>query len=322
MKTPREKAPFLYCAIPSRLLKNENWPKIKYQIESAALGAGYYPIIPFNMDCSQVIMEDHPKIGRKKAFKLFAHLLKFKRMSLGLFGIADGTMYEMRSMLQSRGAGFIRTFPDFDDDWDIEYKKWSAIYGDLLADVRGKNRLFVFVGGTAVGKTYWSDRLIRRSAERGRPVRRVKNTTTRNPRSVLDFESYNFVTQDKFEAMIKNGQLAENDTFRDKHYGSSIDCIKRVLASSHGILALTPKGAEAVYKLRYEINLEFVILKASEELLKINMARRGLTDPQKQEEIIKEHTRFVLPVGIPHGTFVLKGDKEDEDLLTSLEGLL
>ncbi len=318
MKAPQDKAPFLYCAIPSRLLKSENWPEIKSRIEAAALGAGYYPIIPFNMDCDTVIMEDHPKIGRKKAFELFTHLLRFKRMSLGLFGIADGTMYEMRAMLRNRGAEFIRTFPDFDSAWDEEYRKWSAGYGDLLADVRGKNRLIIFVGGTAVGKTYWSDLLIQKSAKLGCRVRRVKNTTTRNPRSVLDFESYNFVTKNGFEAMKKNGRFAEDDTFRGSHYGSSIDRIKRVLADSHGVLALTPKGAQEVYKLRYEINLEFIVLKASEELLRTNMSRRGITDPQKQNEIIKEHDNFFLPEEIPHQSFVLTGNQNDEELLTTL----
>jgi guanylate kinase len=315
MKAAQDKAPFLYCAIPSRFLKKENWPEVKTKIQETALAAGYYPIVPFDLDCPQVIFEDHPKIGRKRAFELFSHLLKFKRISLGLFGIADGTMYELRSLLENRGAKFIRTFPGFDEAWDDEYKKWSGIYGDILSEVRGKNRLFILVGGTAVGKTYWSDRLIRATANNLTPVRRVKNTTTRIPRSVLDFESYNFVAKEEFEKMIKNGCFAEYDVFRDQYYGSFLAGIKRVLEDSHGILALTPKGAGAIYNLRYEINLEFVILKASEELLRKNLDRRGITDPKKQAEIIKEHKRFILPKNIPHQSFYLDGSKKDEKLL-------
>ena len=122
--------------------------------------------------------------------------------------------------------------------------------------------------------------------------------------------------------MKRNGCFAESDTFRDQYYGSSIDRVKRVLADSHGILALTPRGAAAVYKLRHEINLKFVVLKAGEELLRKNLFRRGVTDTQKQNQVIEEHGRFELPTEIPNQRFFLTGGEEDKKLLAYLETII
>ncbi len=180
-----EKAPIMYCGIPSLTLKSPGWPETQKLIIAKVEKLGYQPLIPFNLDCgSSTILENHPLVGRRMAFELFEYILKFRHMSFGLCGICDGTMYELRAMLHKRknGRRFIRTFPDFDPNWDKEYAIWSKVYGDLLGELRGQFTLVVLVGGTAAGKTHWSDDECKEAERRGNLFRRVRNTAPRKPR--------------------------------------------------------------------------------------------------------------------------------------------
>lgn len=319
----RDKAPIMYCGIPSRMCRAEDWQETEARIIATVEKLGYKPLIPFRLDCGSTILEDHLRVGRRRAFKFFKHILKCPLVSFGLFGISDGTMFELSVMLRHRqnSRELVRAFPAFDFIWDSEYAIWSRVYGDLLAELRGTNTLTILVGGSTVGKTYWTNCAIARAKENSlfsTPLRRVRTTTSRRARSVLDCQFYDFVSRERFQEMMAAGDLIEWDEFRDDYYGSSWANVLKTLRHGNGILALTPKGAAAFYELRHEINLNYLVLKAGPELIRVNCERRGITDSQKQAAVIAEQEKFVLPPEMPHKTFNLTGTPADEQILNCI----
>lgn len=182
--------------------------------------------------------------------------------------------------------------------------------------------LIALVGPSGVGKTFWSNRLIEYF---GGKLRRIKNTTTRQPRDERDYESYNFVSREDFEKGIKDGCFLEWDEYLDNYYGSSLEEILTTLKENHGIFAITPKGAEALYCHRSEINLAIILLvPASLEVMKRNFAKRGITDPEKQAELLSAADQFKFPPEIEHCLFIVTGNtaEDQQKLLAIVEPLL
>lgn len=302
-----------YCAIPTRFARSPEWPKLRRKIQEIVRSWGDVPVIPFDVGPYDDF-EGNPKIGRARTLPLMIHL-KNGCDADALFGISEGTMIETKDTLDNIDASGkdrdIRIHLDLDTEWEKFYAKFRPKYGDVLARRRGAHWLIDLVGPRAVGKTFWSDYLLGRF--RGK-LKRVKNTTTRIPRNREDHASYQFIGVAEFKQGIREHQFLEWDEYQGNYYGSSRDEIRRVLRTSHGIFAITPKGAIELDKYRHEINLATILLTpASQSVLLQNFDRRGIVDPGKRSELLADAENFALPTQIVHQKVTITGSAEEDE---------
>ncbi|MBI4992111.1 MAG: hypothetical protein HZB99_02735 [Candidatus Harrisonbacteria bacterium] len=318
LKPKTGEAALMYLAHPSR---NANQgERLKAFVDSL----GYEGIDPFDIQGYKGRNLEKSRVGRSAILKLDLNIQR-SCGSTGVFGISEGVMGEWRDRLEWDPAKNIRIFRgdaagEFDGRWDEEYEKLSkdSRYGDVSRDLRGRYWLIDFVGPRAIGKTYWTEKLKKKF---GSKLQRVRNVTTRQPRDENDRKYYYFLAKEQFEEGIRNCAFLEHDHYRDEHdhrldqyYGSSLDETKSVLRDSHGIMALTPRGTEALYGCRYEINVAIILLRpASDEVLKKNLERRGIKDSQRQAVFIEDAKKFCLPDTVEHRELVLTSTRADEE---------
>ncbi len=331
----------MYLAHPTRIWKAGGSDRM---IEFAR-SKGFAPVHPFS--CGDFCDFEGGIVGREGTLQWTLHLQRGCHWS-GYFGISDGVMRELQDRLRWDEEKRIRVFYEddagvpFDPEWEAQYDVLKKKYGDLLAKLRGPHRMIALVGPSAVGKTYWIERLIRAHGERpwdplfrklrwipflkslsdGR-LMRVKNTTTRPPRDERDGHYYNRVSEKQFLEGVENREFLEHDSYLGNYYGSSLSEIKGVLRENDGIFAITPKGALELYKCRHEINVSIVLLRpANEEVLLKNFKRRGEKDMAKLAESIRRAKEFVLPVHVNHQVLELTGTRDDEERVLGLMGSL
>ncbi len=280
---------------------------------------GFAPVNPFL--CGDFKDFEGGLVGREDTLAWTLHLQRGCHWS-GYFGISDGVMMELADRLKWDKEKRMRVFYEddagvpFDLEWEKHYEVLKGKYGDLFAELRGQNRMIALVGPSAVGKTYWIERLLQSDGSR---LQRVKNTTTRPPRDERDGQYYNLVSEEQFLESAGNFEFLEHDRYLNHYYGSSLSEIKKVLRSDNGIFAITPKGAAELNKCRFEINLSIVLLKpASEAVLLKNFGRRDEKDNAKVAESIRKAKEFVLPSDIQHHVLELTGTKTDEERVFSL----
>lgn len=296
----REK--IMYCAMPSRL------QHLREQVQKIALECGYAPTIPFDVGPFKYF--EGGIIGRPETLRFMIDYMKICG-TVGIFGISPGVMGELKTALDEGKK--IRVFPGLDPEWDSMYEKLARdpANGDLFARLRGLKQLLDLVGARAIGKTFWSDFLIKYFGER---LRRVKNTTTRAPRNKEDYKSYRFIGKEEFKRGVKEHQFLEWDDYQGSFYGSSLKEIRRVLNKTHGIFAITPKGATELNKHRLEINLTTILLvPGSKKVLLQNFDRRGIADPQKRAELLADAKNFTLPPEVKHQKIVITGNTEEDE---------
>lgn len=298
----------MYCAMATRLRH------LREKVKEIARRWGYAPVIPFDIGD----LEDFEKgvVGREGSLEYMLYINRYPKSDTGIFMISDGAMGEFRDALDSKKE--IRVDLSLDPEWEKYYEELKPKYGDLFARLRGPNYLIALVGPRAIGKTFWSDHLLRIFPEK---LQRVKNTTTREPRNEKDYESYNFISREEFENGIRENRFLEYDQYQGNYYGSSFEEIKKVLQKSSGIFAITPPGAKALYERRYEINLEIIRMVPEKiEVLKKNFLRRpDLSDTAKQKLLLAEANQFTLPEEINHEFIFITGDtKLDEEELLSI----
>jgi len=290
----------MYCAMATRLRH------LREKVKEIARRWGYAPVIPFEIGA----LEDFEKgiVGREGALDYMLYINRYPKSDTGVFMISDGAMGEFRDALDSKKE--IRVDLSLDPEWEKYYDELKPKYGDLFARLRGSHHLIVLVGPRAVGKTFWSERLLRTFPFN---LKRVKNTTTRAPRDEKDHESYNFVSREEFEQGIREDRFLEYDQYQGNYYGSSFEEIKRVLKKNSGIFAITPAGAKALYERRFEINLKIVQLAPhTQEVLKRNFQMRPdiKDDPVKQNELLEDAKNFTLPEEMDHEFALLTGDAD------------
>lgn len=311
----------MYCAVPTRLSQMENWPKLRDEIKSWARRMGYAPVIPFDVGPYEDF-EGNPRIGRERTLKYMLDFMAIHDV-VGIFGISSGVMSELKCALDLGKE--IHVFHGLDPGWEKYYEELRHKYGDLLKRLRGSHHLIALVGQRAVGKTFWSNWLIDYFGDR---LRRIKNTTTRQPRDEKDHESYNFISREEFERGIKEYRFLEWDRYPKENgnfYGSSLDDIRAVLKNSHGIFAITPPGVKALYCHRFEINLTIILLvPESVEVMKKNFERRDIHDPDEQTKLMSEVEQFKLPPEMEHFTVSVTGNVEEdqEKLLAIIKPLI
>ena len=303
----------MYCAIPTRMRT------FSEEAKEIARKVGYSPVVPFDA-LSYEDSEGGP-LSRPRTLKFDIDLMRCCD-TLGVFGIAPGVMGEIRDAIDHGME--VRVFYGHDPKWEKEYESLKDYHGDLLAELRGPYRLIALVGQSAVGKNFWSERLI---SSFGNFLRGVKNTTTRQRRPGKEKEdnlTYNFVSRAEFEKGITEGRFLEHDEYLGNYYGSSMDSIKSVLSCTNGIFAITPPGAIALHARRFEINLTIVLLKpASGAVLKRNLELRGISDPAEQFKLLEQGEKFYLPPEIDHKVVEITGDTfTDRNNLLSAIGQL
>ncbi len=303
----------MYLAHPTRIWKAGGSDRIM----DFARKKGFAPVNPFT--CGDFRDFEGGVVGREGTLWWTLYLQRGCPWS-GYFGISDGVMRELRDRLRWDEEKRIRVFYDddngvpFDPKWEEEYAVLSKEYGDLLAKLRGPNTLYAFVGPRAVGKTYWIDRLLGENST----LERVKNTTTRPARNADDLASYNFISAEQFTDKVGAHDFLEYVHYENHLYGSSLSEIRKVLERSNGIFAVTPDGAQALYRCRFELNIKFILFKASPAVLLTNLKDRGIHDPQEQERLIKKANLFTLPATIPHQIIELGRNRSDKQKMLDI----
>lgn len=180
----------MYCAIPTRI--RDCAP----QVRRLAREAGYAPVIPFDVGPYEDF--EGGQIGRARTLEFMIEIQR-NCDALGFFGVSEGTMGELNDALVRKQH--VRIFRGFDPDWDAEYFKQRVRWGGLIERLTSEHPLFVLVGPSAIGKTYWIDRLLARFKGK---LNRVKNTTTRQKRDEWDEQSYRFISKTEFKRGVKN----------------------------------------------------------------------------------------------------------------------
>lgn len=295
----------MYVAHPTRLRDKGD------AIEEYAYKMGFAPVNPFG--CGKYEFFEGGRMGRAKTLDFGLSVQRRLCGHTGVFGISDGVLGEVEDRLKWDKEKRIWIYYDagFDPRWDSEYERLSKIRGDLFSVLRGNNTLIALVGPSAVGKTFWIERL---KQGFGKKIERVRNVTTRKPRDGNDEKYYHVVDRQQFKKGIEIRSFLEHDEYLGNYYGSSIAEIRRVLRSANGIFAMTPSGAAELYKRRFEINVRFILLvPAGDSVLKKNLERRGIFDEEKQAPYISKAKDFILPSSIPHIFVPVTGTESDRE---------
>lgn len=295
--------------------------RLKGLAKKIARRCGYAPTVPFDVGAFKDF--EGGRIGRERTLKFMIGYMRLCQ-TVGIFGISDGVMGELKDALDEGKE--IRVFYGLDPEWEKMYEQLKGKYSDLFARLRGKNHLIALVGPRCVGKTFWSDRLLEKLKGK---LLRVKNTTTRAPRDKKDYDSYRFISKKEFRKGIREYRFLEWDKYPKKpnghYYGSSLKEIRRVLDKQSGIFAITPKGAAALNGHRLEINLTIILLvPKSVKTLRKNFLRRNITGEKEQADLIEDAKTFILPENVRHHRVEITGDtpKDENKIMRIVESLI
>ena len=139
-----------------------------------------------------------------------------------------------------------------------------------------KNRLYLIVGPSGVGKTTLVERILKEVPGTLQAV----STTTRKPRQgETDGISYNFVTERTFVDMIQQDDLLQYVIYNGFFYGLSKDEINSKLELANVLVIVEPKGADQL-KTLYPDAIS-IYLRCEPEELVTRMTIRG----DSQEDI-------------------------------------
>ena len=148
-----------------------------------------------------------------------------------------------------------------------------------------KGKLFVVSGASGVGKST----VLAKVMEQRKDLLFSVSATTRQMRpGETDGVSYYFISKEKFEQMIRDGEFLEYDAHMDNWYGTPRGQLEEKLKRGNVILDIEPNGAFAVKAARPDATLVFIAPPSLEELER-RLRSRGDTD----EEQIKLRTARV-----------------------------
>ena len=149
----------------------------------------------------------------------------------------------------------------------------------------------VFVGPSGIGKGTIIGKL--RELYPDRFAFSISHTSRQPREGETNGVQYHFVTREKFEEMIKNGELLEYTQVHGNYYGTSFEAIHAVEATGKiCILDINIDGAIAVYK--SEMKPFIILLKpTSFDALERRLRGRG-TETEEQIQKRLETTRQEL----------------------------
>ena len=152
-----------------------------------------------------------------------------------------------------------------------------------------KGHIIVVSGASGVGKST----VLKKAMEiRGDLIFSV-SVTTREPRTgEVDGVDYDFITQEKFDEMERNGEFAECDNHFMKSYGTPVAQLMEKLSRGNAVLDIDPNGAKQVKESAPEAVLVFIEPPSMEELDR-RLRGRGDT-PEDQIALRLERAHWEL----------------------------
>lgn len=140
--------------------------------------------------------------------------------------------------------------------------------------------VLALVAPSASGKTAIADELVKNPK-----IEKPKSVTTREPRQGEDLNAYHFTSDERFEEMKKNGELAEFSSYANAQYGSEISSINEILrAGKHCVIPIDISGAMAL-KMQYRTVIIYV--KRNKENIYMSMAQRMKNGVSSDEDYVK-----------------------------------
>ena len=142
-----------------------------------------------------------------------------------------------------------------------------------------KGKLFVISGASGVGKSTVLEKVM----EARKDLVFSVSATTRAPREKeVDGVSYHFITREKFQEMIDNGEFLEYDEHHETLYGTPAAEVLHKQEIGNVVLDVEPNGAMNVRKMRPDATLIF-IMPPCWEALESRLRNRGDTSPEQVE---------------------------------------
>lgn len=126
-----------------------------------------------------------------------------------------------------------------------------------------KGKLVVISGASGVGKGTVLGIMMNKRSDLAFSV----SATTRDPRpGEVDGVHYYFITKERFEEMIANGEFLEYDAHAAKYYGTPRAQAEEKMERGSVLLDIEPNGAKQVKAAAPEATLIFIMPPSMEEL--------------------------------------------------------
>ena len=176
-----------------------------------------------------------------------------------------------------------------------------------------KGKLIVISGASGVGKGTVLGLMMGKRND----LRFSVSATTRNPRpGEADGVHYYFVTKERFEEMIGNGEFLEYDAHAANYYGTPRAQAEEKMTDGHVLLDIEPNGAAQVRKSAPDATLIFIMPPSIEELER-RLRGRGDTS---EEQIAVRLARVAWEVEqSKRYDYVVVNDKVDDCVRKILE---
>lgn len=151
-----------------------------------------------------------------------------------------------------------------------------------MSSERFLGELFVLSAPSGAGKTTLIHSLFELYPEVGHHLAFAVSHTTRLPRpGEVDGKDYYFIDRQRFEAMVRAGELLEWATVHDRLYGTSRVEVERLLAQGNDVLLdIDVQGAASLRQSMPQAPSIFV-LPPSYEALEKRLRGRGSESPQQ-----------------------------------------
>ena len=168
-----------------------------------------------------------------------------------------------------------------------------------------KGKLIVISGCSGVGKGTVLGIMMKKRSDLAFSV----SATTRDPRpGEVDGVHYYFITKERFEEMISEGQFLEYDAHAANYYGTPRGQAEEKREKGHVLLDIEPKGAEQVRKAEPSARLIFIMPPSMEELEK-RLRGRGDT-PEEQIRLRMERAVWEMEQRHWYDHVVINDDAE------------
>nr|WP_253285184.1 guanylate kinase [Pseudoflavonifractor sp. MSJ-30] len=149
--------------------------------------------------------------------------------------------------------------------------------------------MIVISGASGVGK----GTVVKKMMARRKDLYFSVSATTRPPRpGEVDGKDYYFVTRERFQEMIRRGEMLEYDEHNMNFYGTPRAQVEEKRAKGHVLLDIEPVGARNVKNNYPEAELVFIMPPSVEEL---ERRLRGRNDtPEDQIAIRMERAKWEM----------------------------